>query len=159
MPGSESWLDSITTSTTSPKGSSKSMKMSNRFSAETEAARTGILLPLSGIAIGVAPITGAGDDIQADRRADCFRQSEVSVPSDAKVSIKLVLRKIVKTGTRHTTRIIAQHTLKEALNKTHRTGSPPKPRRTIGKVATKPSATASNGLGCHSQAKPSQASA
>ena len=47
-PGSESWLDSMTTSTTSPSGSSRSMKMSKRFSAETEAARTGILLPLSG---------------------------------------------------------------------------------------------------------------
>src|SRR5262249_55966825 len=71
---------------------------------------------------GVAPITCTRDDLEADRRADRFRQSEVSIPPDPKVCVELILRKIVKSGAGDTTRIIAQHTLQEALNKTHRTG-------------------------------------
>ena len=51
------------------------------------------------------------------------------------MGIQLVLREIVETGPRHPTRVVAQHTLEEALKKTHRKGSPPKPRRTVGIVA------------------------
>ena len=73
----------MTTSTTSPSGSSRSMKTSKSCSAETEAASTGILLPLSGIAVGVAAIALAGDHVQADRGADRIRQEEVPIASDA----------------------------------------------------------------------------
>ncbi len=59
---------------------------------------------------------------------------KVPIASDAKVGIKLVLGEIVETGPGHTARVVAQHTLEEALKKTHRKGSPPKPRRTVGKL-------------------------
>ena len=149
----------MTTSTTSPERIEQVHEDVEQVLSGDGGGQDGHLVAALGIAIGVAAITLAGDHVQADRRADRIRQGKTPIASDAKVSVKLVLAEIVETGPRHTARIVAQHTLEEALKKTHRKGSPPKPRRTLGKLRVRPSATASSGLGYHSQATPSQASA
>src|SRR5262249_55955453 len=85
-----------------------------------------------GVAVCVPAIALAGDHLQADRGADRIREIEVPVASDAKVGIQLVLAEVVEAGPGHPARAIAQHTLQESLEKTHKKGSPPKPATSTG---------------------------
>ena len=83
-----------------------------------------------GVAVDVAPVSLARDHVQPDGRADGVRQREVPVASDAEVGIELFLAEVVKGRARHASWVVTENTLEEALDKTHGTDSPPKPRRT-----------------------------
>src|SRR6185437_15071588 len=56
-------------------------------------------------------------------------QREASITADAEVSVQLLLIKVIEAGSRHTTRVGAQHPIEEALKETHGKG-PLLPRRT-----------------------------
>ena len=50
---------------------------------------------------------------------DRVGESKISVAADAQVGIELVWAEVVEAGSRHATRVAAQHSLEEALDKTH----------------------------------------
>ena len=83
----------------------------------------GHLVARLGIAVVVAAVALARDHLQAERGAHRIGQREVSITTDAQMSIQLILAEVVETGAEHASRVGAQHPIEEALDKAHGKGT------------------------------------
>src|SRR5262249_22072740 len=111
-----------------------------------------------GVTVKVSAITFPRNHIQANRGTNGIGQQKAPIASDTEMSIELVLAEVVEAGAGHAARIVTKHSLKEALDKTHRKRpllNQSIARRTLGMFRVLSSATAPSGPGNPSpQAQP-----
>jgi hypothetical protein len=78
-----------------------------------------MVLPVLGVAVQVAAIAFAGDDLQAERGPHGVRQREAAVAPDLQVGVQLLLAQLVEAGARHSAGACTQHPFEEALKEAH----------------------------------------